>query len=259
MPRNESLLIVASYFWSDALNAFLFGHGPMTLTLADVLLLTSLDISSSDTLFSYSGVKPSHRLKTKNVGGWAGYITKHMKDGTVSDREHVAFLNMCLEKFISRRKSFGPTSNCQIVAEQLAHGSSIPLGKYLLGAVYYLLHQVVVSLSTNSPIGSTGGPWWFIILWLNLYLRDKLEQDIFSIRFPKDQPDDVPVVKRRCMNFGEAASMFFEHKKTPYRIAEHFRSFYLGFNPGSIILFAYRDDDNNFETLFSFDDIHRDL
>jgi hypothetical protein len=36
----------------------------------------------------------------------------------------------------------------------LALGSSIPLSKYLLGAVYNLLHQVVVSLSTNSPIGS---------------------------------------------------------------------------------------------------------
>jgi hypothetical protein len=143
-------------------------------------------------------------------------------------------------------------------AEQLALGSSIPLGKYLLGVVYNLLHQVSISLSTNSLIGSPGGPWWFINLWLNLYIRDKLEQDIFSIHFPMDQPDGVPIIKRRCMNFGEVASMFPGHKKTPSRIVEHFRSFYLGFNPGSIIWFAYRHDDNNFETLFSFDDIHRD-
>jgi hypothetical protein len=60
------------------------------------------------------------------------------------------------------------------------------------------------------------------------------------------------------MNFGEVVSMFPGHKKTPSRIAEHFRSFYLGFNLGSIIWFAYKDDDNHFETLFSFDDIHRD-
>jgi hypothetical protein len=159
MSWNESLLKVASYFWSDALNVFLFSHGPMTLTLADVLLLTGLDISSSDILFSYRCVKPSHRLKTKNVGGWSGYITEHMKDGPVGDREHVAFLNMWLEKFVFCGKSFGPTSNCQIIAERLAHGSSIPLGKYLLGVVYNLLHQVAVSLSTKSPIGSPGGPW----------------------------------------------------------------------------------------------------
>jgi hypothetical protein len=76
--------------------------------------------------------------------------------------------------------------------------------------------------------------------------------------FPGDQTDGVPVVKRRCMNFGEVVSMSPGHKKTQSRMAEHFRSFYLGLNLGSIIWFAYRDDDNHFETLFSFDNIHRD-
>jgi hypothetical protein len=70
MSRNESLLIAASYFWSDALNAFLFGHGPMAPTLADVLVLISLDISSSDTLFTRQNDKPSHLLKTKGIGRW---------------------------------------------------------------------------------------------------------------------------------------------------------------------------------------------
>ena len=36
MEKNDSLLITASYFWSNTLNAFVFGHGPMTITLADV-------------------------------------------------------------------------------------------------------------------------------------------------------------------------------------------------------------------------------
>jgi hypothetical protein len=39
MARNESMLIAASHFWLDTLNAFFFGHGPMTSTLADVLML----------------------------------------------------------------------------------------------------------------------------------------------------------------------------------------------------------------------------
>jgi hypothetical protein len=129
MAGNESLLIATSYFWSDALNSFLFDHGPMAPALADVLLLTGLDISSLDTLFNYRDVKPSHHLKTKNVGGWA----EHMKDGTVSDREHVVFLTIWLERFILCGKSFGPTSNCQIVVERLALGSSYHLSKYLLG------------------------------------------------------------------------------------------------------------------------------
>jgi hypothetical protein len=40
MPRNDSLLIAAAHFWSDAINAFVFGHGMMTLTLADVFMMT---------------------------------------------------------------------------------------------------------------------------------------------------------------------------------------------------------------------------
>jgi hypothetical protein len=53
MLWKESLLIVASYFWSDALNALLFGHGLLTPTLADVLMLSVLDVLSLDTLFSH--------------------------------------------------------------------------------------------------------------------------------------------------------------------------------------------------------------
>ena len=34
-------------FWSNALNAFIFGHGPMTITLADVYMLTGLRITRS--------------------------------------------------------------------------------------------------------------------------------------------------------------------------------------------------------------------
>jgi hypothetical protein len=44
---------------------------------------------------------------------------------------------MWLEKFVFCGKTFGPTA---IVAEQLDAGNRIPLGKYLLGAVYHLLH-----------------------------------------------------------------------------------------------------------------------
>jgi hypothetical protein len=76
--------------------------------------------------------------------------------------------------------------------------------------------------------------------------------------FPGDQPDGVPVEKCRCMSFGEAVSAFLGHKRSPFRIAEHFKSFYLGFTPESIIWFAYEDHDTHFETTFNFDDINKD-
>ena len=44
MEKNDSLLISTSYFWSNTLNAFVFCHGPMTITLADIYMLTGLRI-----------------------------------------------------------------------------------------------------------------------------------------------------------------------------------------------------------------------
>lgn len=67
------MLSLAAYFWSNTLNAFLFGQGPMTPTLLDVKMFTDLDIASSANPFSLK-IKCEHKLSTKNVGGWSGYI-----------------------------------------------------------------------------------------------------------------------------------------------------------------------------------------
>ena len=45
------MVISASYFWSDAINAFMFNHGPMTPTLMDVVMLTGLNIHAPDRSF----------------------------------------------------------------------------------------------------------------------------------------------------------------------------------------------------------------
>jgi hypothetical protein len=87
------MLISASYFWSDAINAFMFNHGPMTLTLMDVVMLTGLNIHVSDRFFHLLE-KASFKIETKSISGWKGYIGKNMITGSVSVREHTAFLNM---------------------------------------------------------------------------------------------------------------------------------------------------------------------
>jgi len=76
MEINESLLIVASYFWSDTLNAFVFGHGPASPTLADVLMLTGLEIATADESHLLDS-KPSSKVETRSIGGWSGYIQKY--------------------------------------------------------------------------------------------------------------------------------------------------------------------------------------
>ena len=63
-------------------------------------------------------------------------------ESTVSEREHVAFLNMWLERFIFCGSSCGLTYNHKLVAEHLVVGVEFPLGKFLLGSAYHLMHQV---------------------------------------------------------------------------------------------------------------------
>ena len=87
------LLVSASYFWSDALNAFFFGHGLMTPTLLDILMLTGLNISASNRSYDLLS-RTDFKIDTRNIGGWKGYIDKYFKFGDVDHREHVAFQHL---------------------------------------------------------------------------------------------------------------------------------------------------------------------
>ena len=74
MERNDSLIIAASYFWSNTLNAFIFGHGPMTITLADFHMLTGLRITGPMHPYELLGAGSKKLAKISNCIGWASYI-----------------------------------------------------------------------------------------------------------------------------------------------------------------------------------------
>ena len=109
-----------------------------------------------------------------------------MKTGSVSNREHTAFLNMWLEKFIFCGKIVGLTNTNLKLAETLATGNPVPLVKHLLGSVYQLLHQVSSRLRKNQPITNLGGPWWFIQLWLQMYMHKIMTVELSEIEFPSE-------------------------------------------------------------------------
>ena len=75
----------------------MFGHGLATPTLADVYMLTGLDISTADDGLVYNR-RPKYKVNTRNIGGWTGYIQEYQKTGSVGQREHATFLNIWLEK-----------------------------------------------------------------------------------------------------------------------------------------------------------------
>jgi hypothetical protein len=63
-PKNENLLIAACHFWSNGANAFLFGHGPMSPTLADVYMITGLKVTGSVYPYNYKGSSRQTGVKT---------------------------------------------------------------------------------------------------------------------------------------------------------------------------------------------------
>jgi hypothetical protein len=168
-------------------NAFIFGHGPASPTLADVFMLTGLDIATADDgrLF---GRKAERKVETRNIGGWSGYIQKYQRTGLVGQRDNATFLNMWLDKFIFCGRSVGQTSVYLSAVERLADGGRFPLGRYLLGSVYHLLHQVTEKLLLGEPIGNLGGPWWFINMWLNVHMHKRLRLISLRSNSPKISP-----------------------------------------------------------------------
>jgi hypothetical protein len=72
-----------------------------------------------------------------------------MKDGPLGEVEYRAFLNMWLCRFIFCGKANEPTLNHIAMAEDLSTGHRVPLGKYLLGSVYHMLHQTTSQMHTG--------------------------------------------------------------------------------------------------------------
>jgi len=259
MDRNESLLIATSYFWSNTLNAFLFGHGPASTTLADVLMLTALDISTADYSHLYDR-KPERKVETHNIGGWSGYIQKYHRTGPVGQREHAIFLNMWLDKFVFCGRSVGPTSIYLSAAERLADGGRVPLGRYLLGSAYHLLHQVAQKLLLGEPIGNLGGPWWFINMWLNIHMHKRLRFDLFAQRFARDiakdhELADEELATRPPLNYGEAAIVLPGTGGNEDQVSQFFQTLYDGLPKDQWAWMPYEDPGTRFPlTIHPFDD-----
>jgi hypothetical protein len=79
LEKIENLLKTISYFWSNALNCFSFGHSLMTPTLMDVLMITDLDIASSSPSV-YRLPEVPFRLSSKlECTNWGAYLNQHVK------------------------------------------------------------------------------------------------------------------------------------------------------------------------------------
>jgi len=118
----------------------------MSPTLADVHMLTGFNIVRHINPFRLL-VKATAKLDSTKIGRWSQYIINHKADGrSISNREHMPFLNMWLDKFVFYGQACSPTSNYLTLSRKIAGNSEIPLGKILLGALYNLLNKVSQNL-----------------------------------------------------------------------------------------------------------------
>jgi hypothetical protein len=164
LEKNENLLKIIGYFWSDALNCFSFGHSLMTPTLMDVVMINGLDIASSSPS-AYRLSEVPFRLSSKSeCTNWGAYLNQHVKTKSpVIEKEHTTFFNFLLKHFIFYGHSLAPTKKYFSLAYELAKGASVGLGKLFLGEVYRYLHLTSLSLLSQKKL-KTDGPWWFVQL-----------------------------------------------------------------------------------------------
>jgi hypothetical protein len=162
---------------------------------------------------------------------------------------------MWLDKFVFCGRSAGPTSVYLSAAERLADGGRFPLGRYLLGSAYHLLHQVARKLLLGQPIGNLGGPWWFINMWLNLHMHKRLEFDLFAQRFPRDIAEDYELdeeesATRSPLNFGEAAIVLPGTGGNEDQVSRFFQTLYEGLTREQRAWMPYEDPDTRFPLTF---------
>jgi hypothetical protein len=145
-------------------------------------MITDLDVTGSMHRHKYKG--SSRQTGVKTGVGYKRYIQKYMSDGPLSEVEYRAFLNMWLCRFIFCGKANEATLNHIVMAEDLAVGNLIPLGKYLLGSVYHMLLQTTYLMHTSQKISCVNCPWWFVQMWLQLYMHQIVGIDLNNRHFP---------------------------------------------------------------------------
>jgi hypothetical protein len=162
-----------------------------------------------------------------------------MKDGPLGEVEYRAFLNMWLCRFIFCGKTNEPTLNHIAMAEDLATGHRVPLGKYLLGSVYHMLHQTISQMHTGQKISCVNGPRWFVHMWLQLYMHQVVGITLNNRHFPSSSyKEGEAQITKGCQTFGEASSTI----SIDQNVSQLFELFFRGFiNP---LCLPYLGNDN---------------
>lgn len=88
-----------------------------------------------------------------------------------------------------------------------------------------------------------GGPWWFVQLWLTIHTNTMVDRPPLSDSvFPKDFTDNEEPAYRKCMSFGEAASVYPGSDQSAKEMSEWFSQFYTVSSSAKMEMFVYSAD-----------------
>jgi hypothetical protein len=124
--------------------------------------------------------------------------------GLVTEKEHTAFLNLWLERFLFYRPSLAPTKNYLPLAYGLAKGNTVGLGKLFLGEVYRDLHSMSLSLLTrrnSGPLVSGGSSSYGLTYTFRTSYQTSLFWPIIPFQIKVGGESGVPVSARLCTVF----------------------------------------------------------
>ena len=158
--------------------------------------------------------------------------------GPVTEKEHTAFLNFWLEHFIFCGPSLAPTKNYLSLAYQLAQGEQIGIGKLFLGEVYRYLYLMTLTLISQRTV-KTGGPWWFIQLWAQLYFQNHIPNfpPLANCTFLDNIGKQI-----RCTNYGQTLYSLPGSKLIPKEASKWFKIFFQGLDDP--LFFPYTGSEN---------------
>jgi hypothetical protein len=170
---EKNLFLAALCFWNTSSNTFDFPKGHMSISLLDVLVISGFPIHHKpyiaglhhDSDFE-ERYYPNRKLASETCNSYERWVRFWVGKG--DPEEHIAFLEMWLNKFVFCMNANKVTTHWKDMAIALHQGKKMSLGHQVLASLYRGLHQMVMSpLKFQSE-----GPFWLLHYWLLVYFPD---------------------------------------------------------------------------------------
>ena len=158
----------------------------MTPTLLHVTMITGLDIRSPDPA-AHRMVEVPFKLSSKtDCTNWSTYMNQHMKTKGQVGKKGTHNLSKSLVRIFHLLWSF-LSPNQELSSFGLPSGPWQPHQprQAFPRKMYRCLHLMTTSLLSQRKL-RTGGPWWFIQLWAQLYFQHQIpnSQSLAKNSFP---------------------------------------------------------------------------